>query len=179
MLSFAWIRVIGGQRFQAGLALLFFGVLAPATFSQPALDDRELEGKLRSETAARGVTIVHLWAPWCGNCKAEMSENGWVKFLREHPDVRIVFVNIWHKGQDGAPKLKAAGLGGQNNFLSLTHTNESNQRGTRLDHLLDMPISWVPTTWVFRSGEMRYALNYGEIRFELLDQMVKDAAKEW
>jgi hypothetical protein len=32
---------------------------------------------------------------------------------------------------------------------------------------------------VYRDGKLRYALNYGEIRFEMLQQMVKDAARSW
>lgn len=179
MVSMAWIREIRGRsRSFFGAVLLAVAVFVSPGFAQPA-DDAALEATLRGEIASRGVTIVHLWAPWCGNCKTEMREDGWAKFVREHPDVRIVFVNIWHMDQAGAPKLKAAGLGTQKNFLSLTHANPSNQHGTRLEHLLDMPISWVPTTWVYRGGEMRYALNYGEVRFELLNQMVNDAAKEW
>jgi thiol-disulfide isomerase/thioredoxin len=163
----------------AAVIVLALTAFVGTTFGQSALDDHALEEKLRAEIESRSVTIVHLWAPWCSNCKAEMGQTGWVKFVREHPDVRIVFVNIWHNDLEGAPKLRAAGLGDQKNFTSLVHRNPSNQRGTRLEHLLDMPISWLPTTWVYRSGELRYALNYGEVRFELLDQMVKDAAKEW
>ena len=26
---------------------------------------------------------------------------------------------------------------------------------------------WIPTTWIFKGGDLRYALNYGEVRFRL------------
>jgi hypothetical protein len=40
-------------------------------------------------------------------------------------------------------------------------------------------VSWIPTTWVFRDGTLRFALNYGELRFAMLDQLVKDASDKW
>ena len=44
---------------------------------------------------------------------------------------------------------------------------------------MDLPISWVPTTWVFRDGKLRYAINYGEVRFPVLQQMIADKASAW
>ncbi|HWA85287.1 MAG TPA: hypothetical protein VG710_03620 [Opitutus sp.] len=129
--------------------------------------------------AAPQVTIVHLWAPWCSNCQHEMTPAGWAKFVTDNPKVKVVFVNIWHRGQDGAPKLAAAGLGGQANFLALTHPNPSTKRGEQLSQLLGLPVGWVPTTWVFRAGKLRYAINYGEVRFDMLQQMVNDTTAEW
>jgi hypothetical protein len=108
-----------------------------------------------------------------------MHADGWAKFVNENPNVKIVFLNIWHKGQAGAPKLRAAGLGAQANFIALTHPNASNSRGEQLEQFLGMPVSWVPTTWVYRDGKLRYTLNYGEVRFEMLQQMVNDAAAAW
>ncbi len=108
-----------------------------------------------------------------------MRPEGWVRFVAANPAVRVVFVNIWHGGQDPARALAAAGLGSQPNFTALTHPNGSRRTGERLERLLDLPITWVPTTWVFRDGRMRFALNYGEIRFDMLRQMVEDAQAKW
>ena len=42
-----------------------------------------------------------------------------------------------------------------------------------------LPLSWIPTTWVFKGGDVRYALNYGEVRFEVLQQFLADSNSEW
>jgi len=125
------------------------------------------------------VTVVHFWAPWCSNCKAEMKPEGWAKFVGDHPAVKVVFINIWHKGQDGGPLLQAAGLGTQPNFSALTHPNPARKSGERLENILGLPISWVPTTWIFKDGQLRYALNYGEMRFAILQQLVQDSVADW
>lgn len=150
-------------------------VLLPARAADPGA----VEAEIAAAVAEDAVTIVHLWAPWCPNCKAEMQPDGWAKFVRENPAVKVVFVNIWHADQDPAPKLAAGGLGGQPNFVALTHPNPSRKPGERLEQLLGFPITWVPSTWVMRKGRLRYALNYGEVRFEMLQQMVDDAARKW
>lgn len=137
------------------------------------------EKELAGLVAGPQVTIVHLWAPWCPNCKAEMTPEGWAKFLAANPEVKVIFVNVWHKDQDGAPKLAAGGLGGQANFLALTHPNPSRTEGERLERLLGLPVSWLPSTWVFREGRLRFALNYGEVRFDMLQQLVRDAHPVW
>ena len=150
-----------------------------------AVASADVEQTVAALVAGPQVTIVHLWAPWCGNCKNEMRPDGWAKFVGANPAVKIVFVNVWHKGQDGAPKLAAAGLAGGDagaapgNFLALTHERASNARGEKLDEFLGLPVQWVPTTWVYRDGKLRYALNYGEVRFAMLQQMVDDAAAKW
>ncbi len=172
----------------AGVA---FAAHSSARAEEPAAAGFEKE--LAALVASPQVTVVHLWAPWCGNCKNELRPDGWGKFVKENPAVKVVFVNIWHKGQDPEPRLAAAGLAAAGrpgaaalpgaeapaNFLALTHPNASNTRGEKLDQLLGLPVSWVPTTWVFRDGKLRYALNYGEVRFEMLKSMVEDAAAKW
>jgi thiol-disulfide isomerase/thioredoxin len=137
------------------------------------------ERDLAARVAAPRVTVVHFWAPWCPNCRAELTPEGWANFIAGHPEVEVVFINVWHKGQDGAAKLAAGGLGGQPNFTALTHPNPARKAGERLDTLLGLPISWLPTTWVFKDGKLRYAMNYGEMRFAVLDQFVRDAADAW
>jgi thiol-disulfide isomerase/thioredoxin len=141
--------------------------------------DAAFERDLATRVAGPRITVVHFWAPWCPNCRAEMTPDGWAKFVAAHPDVQVIFVNLWSRGQDGGPKLAAAGLGGQPNFTALTHPNPGRKAGERVDHLLGLPITWIPTTWVFKDGQLRYALNYGEVRFAMLDQCVRDAADEW
>jgi thiol-disulfide isomerase/thioredoxin len=126
------------------------------------------------------VTVVHLWAPWCPNCKAELAEHGWSNFLNANPDVRVIFVTVWagDKG-DGRLVLEQYGIGAQENFRLLVHPNSSRKKEDKMTEFLGLPVTWIPTTWVFRDGTLRYALNYGELRFPMLQQMVRDAGDKW
>ena len=124
---------------------LSIGLLLLASVSQlgaavPATDPLEMQvGEL---VARPQVTVVHFWAPWCSNCRAEMSpDNGWAKFIAANPTVQVVFLNIWHKGQDPARSLAAAGLGAQPNLLLLTHPNASRLAADRLDVFLGLPVT--------------------------------------
>ncbi|MEO6005899.1 MAG: hypothetical protein ABIZ04_01210, partial [Opitutus sp.] len=49
------------------------------------------EKELTAAVAGPQVTVVHLWAPWCSNCKAEMTADGWAKFVQGNPAVKVVF----------------------------------------------------------------------------------------
>lgn len=161
--------------FLAAIFALSAGLMARAQAEEAGGLEREI-----AELVARDqVTVVHFWAPWCSNCKREMRPDGWAKFVEANPAVTVVFLNIWHGGMDPAPGLKSGGLGAQENFIARTHPNPSRKKGEQLARFLDLPVGWVPTTWVFRAGKQRYALNYGEVRFEVLQQMVEDAGRKW
>lgn len=148
---------------------------APAQRASP----ETMEAQVRELVAAPEVTIVHFWAPWCGNCRAEMTPDGWARFVNENRDVKFIFINIWHRGQDPVPRLRDGALGGQPNLILLNHPNPASTAADRLNTFLDLPVTWVPTTWVFREGKLRYALNYGEVRFNLLKTLVDDTRDAW
>ncbi|MBA3850154.1 MAG: hypothetical protein C0502_09190 [Opitutus sp.] len=159
---------------------LSFGALALRAQETPAAVPPPLEKEVGEVVAGPQVTLVHFWAPWCPNCRAEMTSEGWVKFIAANPDVRFVFLNVWHRGMDPAPKLQAGGLGGQPNLTLLTHPNPVSKAGPdRMNTFLGLPVTWLPTTWVFREGRLRYALNYGEVRFGMLQQLVDDSRGKW
>jgi thiol-disulfide isomerase/thioredoxin len=156
------------------LATLLF---APLLHAQNSADSFEKE--VTDLVAGPNVTIVHFWAPWCDNCRAEMTPDGWAKFIGNNPKVQVVFIDIWHKGQDPLPKLAAAGLGAQSNLRLLTHPNPSRLASDRVNFFLGLPLTWLPSTWIYREGKLRVAFNYGEIRFPVLQQMVDDASNPW
>jgi thiol-disulfide isomerase/thioredoxin len=158
-------------------ALLFFSA-AVVLHAEPAA--APLEQQVADLVAGPQVTVVHFWAPWCPNCRAEMNPtDGWAKFIGTNPDVQVVFIDIWHQNKDAKPRLEAAGLGAQPNLLLLTHPNPSRLAADRLGSFLGLPLTWIPATWVYREGKLRVAFNYGEIRFPVLQQMVDDARNEW
>jgi thiol-disulfide isomerase/thioredoxin len=145
-----------------------------------AADAPSVEQQVLEAVKSPQVTVVHLWAPWCPNCKAELAEHGWSNFLGANPEIRVIFVTVWagEKG-DGRATLEQYGVGTQENFELLMHPNSSRKKDDKMTEFLGMPVTWIPTTWVFRDGTLRYALNYGELRFPMLQQMVRDTAEKW
>jgi thiol-disulfide isomerase/thioredoxin len=137
-----------------------------------------LEQQLSDATKSASVTVVHFWAPWCPNCKAELANGGWSGFIAAHPDVHFIFVTIWNP-TDGRDLLAKNGVGAEPNFQLLLHPNGSRKREDKVTQVLGVPISWIPSTWVFREGKLRYAMNYGELRFPMLGQLIKDSSESW
>jgi thiol-disulfide isomerase/thioredoxin len=137
-----------------------------------------IEQQLADVTKSENVTVVHFWAPWCPNCKAELANGAWSSFIAANPNVNFVFVTIWNKA-DGRELLEKNGVGAEPNFRLLLHPNTSRERGAKVSEVLGLPISWIPTTWVFRDGKMRYAMNFGELRFPVLQQMIADSTEKW
>ena len=137
-----------------------------------------VEQQVADAVKSPGVTVVHFWATWCPNCKAELANGGWRDFIAANPEVNFVFVTSWD-AKAGAPELEKYGLGAQKNLRSLQHPNSSRKDGEKMDRMLGLPVTWLPTTWVFRDGRLRYALNYGELHFPMLQQMVADSLDKW
>jgi len=165
--------MFGGMR-----GWILAGIFAVGTLLRAA--DVSLEKEVSEIIAGPQVTVVHFWAPWCPNCRAEMSPtDGWAGFVETNPEVKFVFINIWHKGGDPRPKLAAAGLGRQPNLLLRTHPNPSRLAADRVNSFLGLPVTWIPTTWIYREGRLCAAFNYGEIRFPVLQQMIDDARNKW
>ena len=123
------------------------------------------------------ISVVHLWAPWCSNCQHELKSGGWTKIVKDNPSVKFYFVSIWNSGNDGREMLAKYDLAQQPNVNVLA---DPGPRGAgHIQKFLGLPVSWIPTTWVFKGGDLRYALNYGEIRFPMLQQMITDSGAEW
>ncbi len=162
------------KRFVTPLLLSWLALRLPAAELLP------IEQQVAQEVKSSGVTVVHLWAPWCPNCKAELAKGGWSSFLTVNPDVNFIFVTVWSGDSgDGRSLLAQNGVGEQKNFQLLVHPNASRKKGEQMTEFLGMPVSWIPSTWVFKDGHLFYALNYGELHFPMLQQMVRDSADKW
>jgi len=146
--------------------------------ARAAETEASLQQKLSDAVASPKVTVVHFWAPWCPNCKFELANGGWSGFIAGNPDVNFVFVTIWNP-VDGREVLERNGVGGEKNFQLLLHPNPSRKRGEKVDELMGIPISWIPSTWVFKDGKLRYAMNFGELHFPMLQQLIVDSTEKW
>jgi thiol-disulfide isomerase/thioredoxin len=126
------------------------------------------------------TTVVHFWAPWCSNCYGELKNKGWSNFINANKDVNFIFITTWTGDQgDGRAMLEKLGIGPQKNFRLLLHPNTSRRDEDKVNTFLGLPLNWLPATWVFREGKLRYAFNYGEVRFPILQQLIKDTLEKW
>jgi thiol-disulfide isomerase/thioredoxin len=143
-----------------------------------ALVPKNAEQKVTEAEKSPGLTVVHLWAPWCSNCQAELKSGGWLKMVKANPEVKFVFVSVWNDGGDGTSMLQQFQIAGQPNVTIVADPGP--RRGdNKIKQFAGMPVSWIPTTWVYKEGALRYALNYGEVRFDVLQQFLEDSKNEW
>jgi thiol-disulfide isomerase/thioredoxin len=124
------------------------------------------------------VSVVHLWAPWCSNCQAELKSGGWLKMTKDNPQVKFYFVSIWNNGEDGRAMLQKFQITDQQNVTILADPGPR-KGDNKIKQFAGMPLSWIPTTWIYKGGDLRYALNYGEVRFDVLQQFLEDTQSEW
>jgi thiol-disulfide isomerase/thioredoxin len=136
------------------------------------------EQQLTEAIKAPGLSVVHLWAPWCGNCKSELKSGNWLKTVKANPDVKFYFVSVWNSGDDGKTLLATYELADQPNVTILADPGPR-KGDTKIKRFLDLPVSWIPTTWIYKGGDLRYAMNYGEMRFDVLQQFFADSKSEW
>jgi thiol-disulfide isomerase/thioredoxin len=127
---------------------------------------------------APSLSVVHLWAPWCSNCQSELKSGGWLKAVKANPDVKFYFISVWNGGEDGRAMLAKYELANQPNVTILADPGPRTGDG-KIKRFLDLPLSWIPTTWIYKGGDLRYALNYGEVRFDVLQQFFADSNSKW
>jgi thiol-disulfide isomerase/thioredoxin len=148
-------------------------LMACALYAQSPVDQKVVEA-IKSPQ----LSVVHLWAPWCSNCQAELKAGGWTKMVNENPQVKFYFVSVWNDGQDGRAMLNKFGIAAQPNVTILADPGP--RRGeNKIKQFAGLPLSWIPTTWIYKGGDLRYALNYGEVRFSVLQQFLADSQSEW
>ena len=136
------------------------------------------EKKVLDAIESPQLEVVHLWAPWCSNCQAELKSGGWSKIVDENPNVKFCFVSVWNDGQDGRAMLKKFGIADQTNVTILADPGPRRAEN-KIKQFAGLPLSWIPTTWIYKSGDLRYALNYGEVRFPVLQQFLEDSQSGW
>ncbi len=159
----------------------------PVTLAPEPLADRlgetQTEAAVRATVETEGVHVVHLWAPWCGNSRAELAD-GLYEVVEAHPNVTFSFVTIWNDGRDGAAMLARYGIAptddGRVTVAAQPDRGSSADRDLRRRTFLGLPLTWTPTTWVFnRGGQLAYAFNYGEVSPEMLTLAIRHATDSW
>jgi thiol-disulfide isomerase/thioredoxin len=136
------------------------------------------EQQLSESIKTLNLSVVHLWAPWCSNCQAELKSGGWLKTVKANPQVKFYFVSVWNGGEDGRAMLTKYEIANQPNVTILADPGPRSG-ADKIKRFLDLPLSWIPTTWVYKGGDLRFALNYGEVRFDVLQQFFADSTSEW
>ncbi|MBS0664135.1 MAG: thioredoxin family protein [Verrucomicrobia bacterium] len=146
--------------------------------AEPPAGWSALEEEVAAAVRGPQVTVVHFWAPWCPNSRAELANHGWSTFLALNRDVKFIFVTV-RSSDDCRALLHENGVGDQPNLVLRHHPNQVRRGDGVIQSFMALPLTWVPSTWVFCDGRLRYALNYGEVRFPLLQQLIRDAADPW
>jgi thiol-disulfide isomerase/thioredoxin len=166
------LRVPARHSFSRGGSILLL-LIATSLRAEPSPAEQKILDAIKSPE----LTVVHLWAPWCSNCQAELKNGGWLKMVRDNPQAHFYFVSVWNSGEDGRSMLAKFKLADEPNFTILA---DPGPRGK--DHIKQfagLPVSWIPTTWIYKGGDLRYALNYGEVRFPVLQKFLADSQSEW
>lgn len=149
-------------------------LIATASLRAESPEEQAVVAAIKSQE----LTVVHLWAPWCSNCQAELKSGGWANVVKENPNVKFYFVSVWNDGQNGRAMLKKFNIADQPNVTILADPGP--RRGeNKIKQFAGLELSWIPTTWIYKSGDLRYALNYGEVRFPVLQQFLEDSQLEW
>lgn len=157
--------------------LLLFGVVLSIIGASSLFAASPAEQQLAEAIKAPNLSVVHLWAPWCSNCQSELKSGGWLTTVKANPEVKFFFVSVWNGGDDGRAMLTKYELASLPNVTILA---DPGPRGAgKITRFLDFPVSWIPTTWVFKEGQLFYALNYGEVRFDVLQQLLADSNSKW
>jgi thiol-disulfide isomerase/thioredoxin len=168
---------LGGSIFAAVMGLLVC-VNGQDDLDRALVPKPSAEQKVLAAIKAPELSVVHLWAPWCSNCQAELKSGGWLKMVKGNPQVKFYFVSVWNDGGDGKAMLSKFQIADQPNVTILADPGP--RRGdAKIKQFAGMPLSWIPTTWIYKGGDLRYALNYGEVRFPVLQQFVEDSKSEW
>ncbi|MDX1530132.1 MAG: thioredoxin [Rhodothermales bacterium] len=137
------------------------------------------EERVRALIAEDGVHVVHFWAPWCDNSINEL-RRGWYAVVEDHPDVTFTFVTVWNDGESGREMMDRYALPERVEELTQPDFGPSDDKAQRRRRFLGLPVTWIPTTWVFhQNGELAYAFNYGELEMDQVERALADVRRDW
>jgi hypothetical protein len=160
------------------MRILGFSILATLIAINSIRAEPAAEQQVRDAIEAPDLTVAHLWASWCSNCQAELKSGGWLKMAKANPKTKFIFVSVWNNGNDGRAMPEKFGLTNQAN-VTITADPGPRTGDSKIKQFPGLPLSWISTTWVYKGGDLRYALNYGEMRFPVLEQFLADSESEW
>jgi thiol-disulfide isomerase/thioredoxin len=167
-------------RFACRAVALWLGAsgIAAGMAASSLLAQSPAEQQVAAAIRSPDLTVVHLWAPWCSNCQAELKSGGWQKMIKDNPQVKFYFVSVWNDGGDGRDMLAKFQIADQSN-VAIVADPGPRQGEAKIKQFGGMQLSWIPTTWVYKGGDLHYALNYGEVRFPVLQQFIEDSKSAW
>src|SRR5262245_65773503 len=126
------------------MRMLGFSVLAALVAAASVHAESAADQGVRDAIKAPDLTVVHLWAPWCSNCQAELKDGGWLKMAKENPKTKFIFVSVWNNGNDGRAMLERFGLANQPN-VSITADPGPRSGDGKIKELGRLPTSGHPT----------------------------------
>jgi len=161
-------------------ALALVLMLAPTSVAHSQQAERSpAEVAVASQIAADGIHVVHFWAPWCDNSISEL-ESGWYEAIDNHADVTFTFVTVWSDGAEGRDILNRYAIPERVTVLTQEDRGPSEDHANRIRSFMGLPMTWVPTTWVFhRNGDLAYAFNFGEMEMAQLERAIADVKRSW
>ena len=141
----------------------------------------EAEQRVHDIIAQDGVHVVHFWAPWCPNSLAELKmEENWADLVAANEEVTFTFVTIWNNDRSGQETLAAHDVPDRVVELTQPDYGPSNDKSQRRREFLDLPVTWIPSTWIFHdNGELAFALNYGEMDMATIQTLIDATQANW
>src|SRR6185437_17145221 len=97
------------------MRILGFSILIALIATASTRAGSAAEQQVRDAIKAPDLTVVHLWAPWCSNCQAELKNGGWLKMAKENPKTKFIFVSVGNDGKEKKSMLERFGLTNQPN----------------------------------------------------------------
>lgn len=148
----------------------------PATSASPTT---EAEAFVQDRISKDGIHVVHFWAPWCSNSKNELA-NGWAELVADNPNVTFTFVTVWNDNEKGTSVLEQYDLPARVDEVTQPDLGPSDNESNRRHSFLSIPITWIPSTWVFHNnGELAFAMNYGEMEMGTIQSLLDVTRKNW